>query len=213
MKKKLLILGCFILFSSYVFAGTFTPVRESVNLKIGLSKGDATLDVTDDENHKPENSIDQSTSINIEYIRSTASGMEYGAGIGAAEIDTGTFGHDELKYIYSDLGDIYSFPVYALIRYKFDTGREWVPYVFGNLGYAFVDERTVDSGTESDVTEIEGGLYTALGVGAEYQEKFSMELMWNKTSMDVTRTGDDDTYEGDLDIEMITLAFGYRLDL
>ena len=219
MRRKLLLLCVMVLLGTVAFAGVLAPERELLNFKFGLSKGNADIEVEDsDEVGDPEVTVDLSKTINIEYIASTASGFEYGVGVGATEIDTGAFIHDELKEaIKEEAGDIYSIPVYVLARFKFDNEKDWKPYVFGNLGFAYVNEEVVDaaeSGDQNIVTDIGGELFAAVGVGAEYKEKLSVEFMFSQTTMDINRTAPDpdEQFDGDIDVKLLTLAVGYRLD-
>ena len=218
MKRKILLIGVMILFGAFAFAGALAPERESLNFKFGLSKGNAEIDVEDGtEIGDPEVTVDLSKSVNIEYIASTAKGFEYGVGAGFTEINTGAFTHDELETIGEEVGEIYSVPVYVLARFKFENEKDWEPYVFGNLGFAYVNEEVVDTsgtpGEEETVMDIGGEFYFAFGVGAEYQEKLSVELMFSQTNMDVEWSGPDAEDDGDMDVQLLTLSVGYRLDI
>ncbi len=219
MRRKILLICVMVLLGTIAFAGVMTPERESLNFKFGLSKGNAEIEVEDsDEVGDPEVTVDLSKSVNIEYIASTASGLEYGLGVGFTEIDTGAFIHDEFKEaIKQEAGDIYSIPMYVLARFKFDNEKDWKPYVFGNLGFAYINEEVVDAaetGNQDIVTDIGGELFAAVGVGAEYKEKLSVEFMFSQTTMDINRTAPDpaEEFDGNIDVQLLTLAVGYRLD-
>jgi len=226
MRRKLFLICVMVLLGTIAFAGVMTPERESLNFKIGLSKGNAEFEVEDSEEvGDPEATVDLTKSINIEYIASTASGFEYGLGIGFTEINTEGFAHDELSDIAfktingqdsdrKEVGAIYSIPMYVLARFKFDNEKDWDPYVFGNLGFSYVNEEIVDthSNGEEDKLEIGGDFFVAVGVGAEYKDNLSVELIFSQTNMDVTTTGPSELAEGDLDVQLLTLAVGYRLD-
>lgn len=204
MKKTLLLLGCFVILGATAAAVDIpSPERNSVNIKVGLGTGDLSYDQQDNP-FEEENSI-SNESVNLEYISSYENGLELGAGAGIAKNSFDADGYD----------DVTTIPVYALARYKWDTDSDWNPYVFANLGYAFSNYESSDENSDSSY-EINGGLYCALGAGAEYKEKFSVELYWNKAVLE--EEYDDSSYHNtdrtaDFELEFVTLAFGYRFDI
>ena len=200
MKKMLLLLGCFIILGTTVTASEIlSPERTSVNVKVGLGTGSADYG-RDDYNFDISLA---NTSVNIEYIASYERKVELGAGVGMARNAV-----DDWDW------DITTIPVYALARYKWDTASDWNPYVFSNLGYAFSNyDKSYNDNSVYDNEKINGGLYWALGVGAEYKENFSAELYWNRYDLEYERNSSYGDEKGDFDVDMVTLAFGYRLDI
>lgn len=209
MKKTLLLLGCFAILGTTAFAaGEFAPERESLNFKVGLTDGEVS----------PSGELgdyigDQKTSANIsanlEYIASTSSGLEYGAGIGFNKIAI-----NDSAMVNAIIGDTDTYPLYGLVRYKLDNDSELKPYIFANLGYAYADEEFgMDGyfGPSGESIEVEGGLYYAVGVGAEYKDKMSVEFYWSRTELEYKADFVGETIDGDAD--MLTLAFGYRMDI
>jgi len=206
MKMKLLLMGCFIMLGTTAIAVDKipSPERNSINIKLGLGTGN--VEYQEDNRYNYDLSLNN-TSVNLEYIASYEKGLELGVGVGVARNSL-----DEWDM------DITSIPVYALARYKWEKDSDWNPYVFTNLGYSFSNFDYSYSRDDDDYyysTEVDGGLYLALGVGAEYKDKFSIELYWNKSILDYKENNyyDYDYDDSDFEIEMITLAFGYRLDI
>ena len=200
MKKKFLLMSCMIILGTTAFAADFTPSNQSLNFKVGLTDG--TIDAGELDSSLDDQSTSANISANIEFIASSDSGLEYGAGLGFTKLESNE--SIELK-IYT--GDIDCYSLYALARYKFDTDSKLKPYVFGNFGYSYIDEEFSDFG---DTIEINGGLYYAAGVGVEFNENFSTEFYWSRTDFEADIDGDE-TY--DLDANMFTLAFGYKMDI
>ncbi len=204
MKRKILLLACIGILGTAVYGNEFTPERNSLNFKMGITDGEL----------KPDGEIgdlygDQDTSanisLNLEYIASSPSGLEYGLGVGFVKIEP-----NETDDVRSVIGDIDTYPIYGLLRYKFDTGTYWNPYIFGNLGYAYADETfTIALDTGDINADVEGGLYYAFGIGTEYKEDFSIEFFWSRTELEWDEPG----YSEDIDADLFTLAMGYRLDM
>jgi opacity protein-like surface antigen len=207
MKKTLLLLGCFVILGTTAMARDFmAPERTSVNIKVGLGTGDLSYD-QENNPYEEEHSM-SNESLNLEYITSYETGFEVGAGAGIAKNSFDADGYDDLTTI----------PVYAIARYKWDRDSNWNPYVFANLGYAFSNYESTDSEDRDNGTyEVNGGLYCAVGVGAEYNENFSVELYWNKVALEEEYNSSDNQEnterDADFDLDFVTLAFGYRLDI
>ena len=216
---------CIGILGTAVYGNNYIPERHSLNFKMGLTDGE--LDVDDTlENFAGEELGDQDTaaniSLNVEYIATTPSGLEYGGGVGYAKVEP-----NEHNTVNEHLRDIDTCPIYGLVRYKADNEGEWKPYIFGNLGFVHVDEMFISTGTNfsydyKETYDIDGGCYYALGIGAEYRDVFSVELIWSKTKLEydikeeimpISGPGTNDDYSGDLDATLLTLALGYRLDI
>ncbi len=201
MKKKLLLLTCLVTLGATAFAADFAPNKHSMNFKMGITDG--TIDAGDLDSDFDDQNTSANISANVEYIASSASGLEYGAGIGFTKFDAN---EEIMLSVYT--GDVDSYPIYGLARYKFNTDSEYKPYVFGNLGYAYIDEEFSDGG---DSIQVDGGLYYGAGVGIEFNENFSTEFYWSRTEFELEANYDSETY--DLDADMFTLAFGYKIDM
>ena len=200
MKRKLLLITCIGILGVSAYGNNFTPERNSLNFKAGITGG--TLKIDDESDQDTSSNI----SLNLEYIATSASGLEYGLGVGFSKINP----NEDIEFRYV-LGDIDTFPVYGLLRYKFDTQSNWNPYVFANLGYAYTNEKF--GGSEDDdipFIDIEGELYYACGIGLEYKENLSVEFLWSRSELDVDVKGEG---SGDADADLFTLALGYRLDM
>jgi len=205
MKTKLLLMGCFIMLGTTAVAVGKIPLPEknSINIKLGLGTGN--VEYQQNNNYNYDMSL-KNTSVNLEYIASYEQGLELGVGAGITRNSIDDW--DE---------NITTIPVYVLARYKWDRDSNWNPYVFTNLGYAFSNYNYSYSHVDDDYSysnEINGGLYYAVGVGAEYKDNFSIELYWNGSCLNYKRDDYNTDYDDeDYDIEVITLAFGYRLDI
>ncbi len=204
MKRTLMLLGCFIALGTTTLASVdiASPERNSLNIKVGFGTGD--VDYDRENNYDYDISL-SNTSLNLEYLASYNQGLELGVGTGIARNSV-----DDWDW------EVTTIPVYAIARYKWSTNSDWDPYVFANLGYAFsnFDYSYDNNSGYSYSREVTGGLYSALGLGAEYKEKFSVEIYWNKSNLGYEEhNSSGDKYDGDFDVDMVTLALGYRLDI
>ncbi|MCS5422729.1 MULTISPECIES: outer membrane beta-barrel protein [Psychrilyobacter] len=107
-----------------------------------------------------------------------------------------------------------SVPVYLTAKYNFNLDSEIKPYLKANLGYSFnfdsSDIKVKGSVNDKASTDVEDGLYWALGGGLEYRN-FTVDLMYAVT------TAESESKEADIkednDYGRVVLSAGYRFDL
>ena len=130
-------------------------------------------------------------------------------------LDKGT---NDFVHLDSEGGEYNSIPLYLIAKYNFNTDSQFTPYLKANLGYSFnfgssdfkmTNVDTNQSGKSE--TDIENGLYWALGGGMEYHN-FTVELMYavNKAKLDIK---DLDEGKKDNDYGRFILSAGYKFNL
>lgn len=219
MKRKLILITCLGLLGSAAYANNFTPERNSINLKGGITCGRIdlkNLNYEDETIELGDQNTSTNISLNLEFISSSPSGLEYGLGAGFNKITP-----NENIVLSTAAGDIDTYPIYGILRYKLNTNSNWNPYVFGNLGYAIINQRSTlrleNIGLLDGNLNFKGGLYYSLGIGTEYKENLSLEFYWSRTELNVDLDAhmNNDTFKQNLDgdANTFTLAIGYRLDI
>ncbi len=112
-----------------------------------------------------------------------------------------------------------SLPIYLTAKYNFNLDSEIKPYLKANLGYSFnLDASDLEAkGTRENTgdndkvsTNVENGLYWALGGGLEYKN-FTVDLMYAVTKAE-TEVKEFNTKE-DNDYGRVVLSAGYRFNL
>lgn len=111
-----------------------------------------------------------------------------------------------------------SVPVYLIAKYNFNLDSNIKPYLKANLGYSFnldssdVKGKAASGGDEFKIsTDIDNGLYWALGGGLEYMN-FTVDLMYAVTKAK-SKIKTDDNYKENNDYGRFVLSAGYRFDL
>ena len=107
-----------------------------------------------------------------------------------------------------------SIPVYLTAKYNFNLDSEIKPYLKANIGYSFnvyssdIKAKGLENNKAS--TNVENGLYWALGGGIEYKN-FTVDLMYAVT------TAESEAKEADIkddnDYGRVVLSAGYRFNL
>jgi len=115
-------------------------------------------------------------------------------------------------------GEYNSVPLYLIAKYNFHTGSGFTPYLKANLGYSFnfgsSDVELSFTGTNESgkaETEVENGLYWAVGGGMEYHN-FTVELMYALNKAE-SKLKDLDDEKVDNDYGRIVLSAGYKFNL
>ena len=115
--------------------------------------------------------------------------------------------------------DYKSLPVYLTAKYNFNLNSEIKPYLKANVGYSFNFDGSdleakgtgANAGQDEKIsTDVENGLYWALGGGVEYKN-FTLDLMYAVTKAE-TEAKDWDVKEKN-DYGRVVLSAGYRFDL
>ena len=92
-------------------------------------------------------------------------------------------------------GDFYFFPVYGLIRVRFETGIV-APYLIGQLGFNFFRYGW----------EVNDGLYYGGGAGIIIKKHFLIEALYSVDKGTTIESGID----SDIEYSKVTLNFGYN---
>lgn len=187
MKRVLLGITALLLVCAPAYAAL---EGRSAMFKLGVAGGQMDTDTS-----AGDEDLDIYPTVGLEYLFRFESGIDLG--LGAA------FEKHELKDVVFQNGfnDVESYPVYGILRYRFNVWENWTPYIYGNLGYAFTDK---DRG---DLT-IDSGPYYGAGVGLEYRESFGIEAGWSRTEFDAEIDGKDIDPVSDL----FKLSLTMRLD-
>lgn len=122
------------------------------------------------------------------------------------------------------VGNYNSIPVYLTGKYNFDTINNWKPYLKANLGYSFniqeKDSNIPNPWPAEYKTKVKNGLYTGIGVGAEYNN-FLVDLTYSvnyaKATLELKDNPEGDreyikTKSQSLNYSKLTLSVGYRFD-
>ncbi len=187
MKKLLLGISAILILSAPSYA-----IDKSAMIKLGTATG-----VMDTDTPYGDEDLEVKMTTAFEYFFRLENGIDIGAGI--------AYEKHELRSSKFDYGvsDINSYPIYGLLRYRFKTDTDWTPYIYGNLGYASIDE---DGG--SGDYDMDGGTYVGAGVGIEYIENFGAEIGWARTYMDGSYNG----YDFDPVSDLFKMSLTIRLD-
>ena len=118
-----------------------------------------------------------------EYRYKVYPGVELGAGLAFQS-------HKKLKHGGEGFD---SLPVYATMKYSFDTGSV-EPYVKADLGYSFNNN------------EYNNGFYYGGGIGVSYNN-FNAELMYKENKSRFSSF----LWDGNINYKRITLGFGYNI--
>ncbi|UUV17549.1 porin family protein [Fusobacteria bacterium ZRK30] len=114
-------------------------------------------------------------------------------------------------------GEYNSVPLYLIAKYNFHMDSEFTPYLKANLGYSFnmgssdIEYSFTDANKSGKTeTEVENGLYWAIGGGMEYHN-FTVELMYalNKAKSEIKGENEKE----DNDYGRLVLSAGYRFNL
>lgn len=187
MKRLLIGLSALLLVGTSAYAFE----ERSLMFKLGIVTGEIETDTAEGKED-----LDTNLSIGLEYIFRWENGIDAGLGV--------SFEKHELESAKFNFGlnHIDTYPVYGILRYRFDPWKNLTPYVYGNLGYAFGDESKGEA-------NIDGGMYYGMGAGIEYVENLALELGWSRTEFDgEDRNGNSFDPESDL----IKLSVVMRLD-
>ena len=115
-------------------------------------------------------------------------------------------------------GEYNSVPVYLIAKYNFNLNSEVKPYLKANLGYSFnfgsedleLSSTTINESGKAE-TEVENGLYWAVGGGMEYHN-FTVELMYALNKAE-SKLKDFDEDKVDNDYGRFVLSAGYKFNL
>ena len=170
--KKLLI-GLFLVASLSAFSA-----NQVVELKGGVDFG-GKYDVDDIwDAGKAKTGLE----IGAEYRYNVYPGLELGGGLAFQ-------GHKKLKNGGEGFNSV---PVYATMKYSFDTG-EVKPYLKADLGYSF------------NTNDYNNGFYYGAGIGVSYNN-FNAELMYKENKSNYSGLVWDDN----INYKRVTLGFGYN---
>ena len=171
--KKLLI-GLFLVASLSAFSA-----NQVVELKGGVDFG-GRYDVDDIwDAGKAKTGLE----IGAEYRYNVYPGLELGGGLAFQ-------GHKKLKNGGEGFNSV---PVYATMKYSFDTG-DVKPYLKGDLGYSF------------NTNHANNGFYYGAGLGVSFNN-FNVELMYKENKSRYTGW----LYDGNINYKRVTLGFGYNI--
>ena len=171
--KKLLI-GLFLVASLSAFSA-----NQVVELKGGVDFG-GRYDVDDIwDAGKAKTGLE----IGAEYRYNVYPGLELGGGLAFQ-------GHKKLKNGGEGFNSV---PVYATMKYSFDTG-DVKPYLKGDLGYSF------------NTNQANNGFYYGAGLGVSFNN-FNVELMYKENKSRYTGW----LYDGSINYKRVTLGFGYNI--
>jgi hypothetical protein len=171
--KKLLI-GLFLVASLSAFSA-----NQVVELKGGVDFG-GKYDVDDIwDAGKAKTGLE----IGAEYRYNVYPGLELGGGLAFQ-------GHKKLKNGGEGFNSV---PVYATMKYSFDTG-DVKPYLKGDLGYSF------------NTNHANNGFYYGAGLGVSFNN-FNVELMYKENKSRYTGW----LYDGSINYKRVTLGFGYNI--
>lgn len=171
--KKLLI-GLFLVASLSAFSA-----NQVVELKGGVDFG-GRYDVDDIwDAGKAKTGLE----IGAEYRYNVYPGLELGGGLAFQ-------GHKKLKNGGEGFNSV---PVYATMKYSFDTG-DVKPYLKGDLGYSF------------NTNHANNGFYYGAGLGVSFNN-FNVELMYKENKSSYTGW----LYDGSINYKRVTLGFGYNI--
>lgn len=171
--KKLLI-GLFLVASLSAFSA-----NQVVELKGGVDFG-GRYDVDDVwDAGKAKTGLE----IGAEYRYNVYPGLELGGGLAFQ-------GHKKLKNGGEGFNSV---PVYATMKYSFDTG-DVKPYLKGDLGYSF------------NTNHANNGFYYGAGLGVSFNN-FNVELMYKENKSRYTGW----LYDGSINYKRVTLGFGYNI--
>jgi len=171
--KKLLI-GLFLVASLSAFSA-----NQVVELKGGVDFG-GRYDVDDIwDAGKAKTGLE----IGAEYRYNVYPGLELGGGLAFQ-------GHKKLKNGGEGFNSV---PVYATMKYSFDTG-DVKPYLKGDLGYSF------------NTNHANNGFYYGAGLGVSFNN-FNVELMYKENKSRYTGW----LYDGSINYKRVTLGFGYNI--
>lgn len=118
----------------------------------------------------------------------------------------------------SEGGEFDSIPIYLIAKYNFNMVSNFTPYLKANLGYSFnlnpsdVElSFTATNESGKSETEVDNGLYWAIGGGMEYNN-FTLELLYalNKAKSKLKDLGGEKV---DNDYGRFILSAGYRFNL
>ena len=171
--KKLLI-GLFLVASLSAFSA-----NQVVELKGGVDFG-GRYDVDDIwDAGKAKTGLE----IGAEYRYNVYPGLELWGGLAFQ-------GHKKLKNGGEGFNSV---PVYATMKYSFDTG-DVKPYLKGDLGYSF------------NTNHANNGFYYGAGLGVSFNN-FNVELMYKENKSRYTGW----LYDGSINYKRVTLGFGYNI--
>ncbi|MGL4935019.1 outer membrane beta-barrel protein [Cetobacterium sp.] len=122
-----------------------------------------------------------------------------------------------------DISKFDSIPLYAVLKYKFETSAIWKPYLKATLGYSF-NFKDKDAENDSSYfaieeasrelikfdTKIKDDLYYGIGAGVEYNSFFA-DLMYKVNEANTTLEDEGQFIGRDsFDYSRVTLGFGYK---
>ncbi len=217
--KKVLI-GLFALASVSAFA------NEGINVygRIGLDVH-SKFNTIKEEGYK-DTPKKGKTGVNfaLEVTKDITPNLELGAGLAyTVRKDSkmnGTYVEKGIKrFDYKmDIPRYESFPLYLTAKYNFDINSAVKPYVKADLGYSFnknikakgeeIDLHTKKVDPWSNTIKVKNGLYTAIAIGAEYNN-FITDLAYVHTNAKLKYDdGDTDKYNNGA----VRLSVGYKFN-
>lgn len=170
--KKLLI-GLFLVASLSAFSA-----NQVVELKGGVDFGGRYDEYDLWDRGKAKTGLE----IGAEYRYNVYPGLELGGGLAFQ-------GHKKLKNGGEEFNSV---PVYATMKYSFDTG-DVKPYLKTDLGYSF------------NTNHAKNGFYYGAGVGVSFNN-FNVELMYKENKSRYTNL----LYSGSVNYKRVTLGLGYN---
>lgn len=111
-------------------------------------------------------------------------------------------------------GEYKSLPVYVTAKYNFNLDSDVKPYLKANLGYSFnFDSSDVETNFDAPLnTDVENGLYWALGGGLEYNN-FTVDLMYAVTTAKSSANIGNVEIKKDNNYGRVVLSAGYKFNL
>lgn len=236
MKK--ILLGLFAL-SAVSFA-----MDENIYLKIGGDlAGGYTAYKIDGETVLKKGGKGLGWEIALEATDQYTDNFEFGVGLGYQDHGKGKTGHLPDEYYPQFVDNIkfngyYSGVLYFTGKYKFQPINNFTPYIKGNLGWSFNNTKngsvkidgwdyfdtqngktTAKKFSDSFNTKVKNGLYTGAGIGFEYNEIFTVDLMYqlNKAKLQIDIPDEDNNgnefyekYSSKYDYSRVTLSVGVK---
>jgi outer membrane protein W len=233
--KKIAILLAAVTIASAAYAKEVMPMAETevvavaqsdmyLNLSVGGDLGATYGKLADDVLTDKTDGF--GGEIALEAYKSLTNEFDIGLGLAYqfhADRDNDSISGGSTGYTWEEKGEgveYDSIPLYLIAKYNFVTNSDIKPYLKANLGYSFnfnssdynYNENWTDgSYNESAKTDVDNGLYLALGGGLEYNN-FTMDLMYAITKAESkSKTSGSEKYDNDY--ERVVLSVGYRFDL
>ena len=216
--KKLILAGL-------ILAG-ISSYSDEVNIRGGINVGSRYSKIN---LFNSENADDLSYEATVEYLKEITPNVKFGVGTGYQsnpKVSGKGIKISNISMKYEDKKYYDSIPLYITAKYEYPLKNNLIVYVKGNIGYSFnLEKDNIELRTKGNMplgvnakkqkekvtsidTDIDNGLYYAVGGGIQYKNFFT-DLMFQKTFADIERKGTKDS----LDYSRVTLGVGYTFGL